>query len=164
MFNLQSATQLLALLLSGLIAGLFYSYSCSVNPGLGRLVDEAYLRAMQSINTAIQKPLFFLSFMGALIILPIVAWMNYAQTGFSFSTGCLIAASLLYAIGVFGVTIAGNVPLNNILAAFNIDSASPASLHGLRQKFEGPWNGLHSIRTICAVLTFLLAALPLVRK
>ena len=43
---------------TALIAGLLYAYSCSVNIGLGRLADAEYISAMQSINKAIQNPLF----------------------------------------------------------------------------------------------------------
>jgi uncharacterized membrane protein len=36
----------------------------------------------------------------------------------------LLAATVIYLIGVFGVTVFGNVPLNNTLERFNLDSAS----------------------------------------
>jgi uncharacterized membrane protein len=57
------------ILLSGLVAGLLYAYSCSVNSGLKNLPDAAYLKAMQSINIAIQNPLFFASFLGLPVLL-----------------------------------------------------------------------------------------------
>ncbi len=34
----------------GLMAGLFYSWSISVTPGLAKVGDEYYLRAFQSMN------------------------------------------------------------------------------------------------------------------
>jgi uncharacterized membrane protein len=58
------------ILFSGLVAGLLYSYSTSVNPGLKALPDNEYIRAMQSINTAIQNPVFFIAFMGLLLLFP----------------------------------------------------------------------------------------------
>ena len=60
------------------MAGLFYAYACSVNPGLGRLPDTGYLAAMQSINRAILNPFFLLVFMGALIILPLGTWRLFS--------------------------------------------------------------------------------------
>jgi uncharacterized membrane protein len=48
---------------TALIAGLFYAYTCSVNIGLGKLPDEGYIAAMQSINREILNLLFFVSFM-----------------------------------------------------------------------------------------------------
>src|SRR5688572_10813811 len=96
---------------TGLIAGLFYAYSCSINPGLGRLPDEAYLTAMQSINKAILNPVFFISFMGTLILLPLCTYLHYRQP-VSPKFILLLIATALYLVGVFGVTIFGNVPLN----------------------------------------------------
>jgi uncharacterized membrane protein len=52
------ATLLIAVILTGLIAGLFFAYACSVNLGLTRLADAEYLKAMQSINGAILNPWF----------------------------------------------------------------------------------------------------------
>lgn len=49
-FSIQNLSLFLATLLCGLLAGLFYGYSCSVNNGLGRLNDPGYLKAMRSIN------------------------------------------------------------------------------------------------------------------
>ncbi|MET3535054.1 anthrone oxygenase family protein [Chryseobacterium limigenitum] len=57
--------------LTALIAGLFYAYSCSVVLGLGKLSDTEYLKAMQSINREILNPVFFVSFMGTAVLLPI---------------------------------------------------------------------------------------------
>src|SRR5690349_3161714 len=101
---------------TALIAGLFYAYSCSVNPGLGRLENREYLSAMQSINSAILNPVFMWSFMGTLILLPVCCYFNFQTPRFTW----LLAATLVYAIGTFGVTIMGNVPLNEQLAAINL--------------------------------------------
>lgn len=38
--------------LMALIAGLFYSFSIAVNPGLHKLSDSEYIKAMKSINRA----------------------------------------------------------------------------------------------------------------
>src|SRR5687767_787996 len=95
---------------TALIAGLFYGYSCSVNGALGRLPDAGYLAAMQSINRVILNPLFFMSFMGALILLPLSTWLHYTNP-VSLRFYFLLGATLAYGIGTFGVTMIGNVPL-----------------------------------------------------
>jgi uncharacterized membrane protein len=59
----------------------------------------------------------------------------------------LLAVSGLYFIGIFGVTIFGNVPLNNQLAQFDISNASPNEISALRLTFEPAWNNYHFIRT-----------------
>ncbi|HEY5823637.1 MAG TPA: anthrone oxygenase family protein [Cyclobacteriaceae bacterium] len=156
MVSIQNVSLFLAVLLTGLLAGLFYSYACSVNIGLGRLTDEEYLRAMQSINEGILNPVFFLSFLGALVLLPFASWMNhnFIPTGAYYF---LLSATIIYVIGVFGITAVGNVPLNEALARFTIDGASPQELFVQRQKFELTWNSYHTIRTVAAVLSFALS-------
>ena len=140
---------------TALIAGLFYAYSCSVNGGLGRLSDAGYLAAMQGINREILNPLFFMSFMGTLILLPLSTWLQFSHP-VSLRFYLLLAATLVYAVGTFGVTIMGNVPMNNALDALNIQSASPEALHQQRELFEKPWNQLHSIRTIANAIALIL--------
>ncbi|ACT96463.1 anthrone oxygenase family protein [Dyadobacter fermentans] len=143
-------------LTSGLIAGLFYSYSCSVNPGLGALPDAGYLSAMQSINRAILNPVFFFSFMGTLLLLPLSTYQHLG-TGTRFYL--LLGATLVYVIGTFGVTAAGNVPLNELLSKMNLTGASTDELAAHRLRFEMPWNRLHAIRTYASVLSFVLVLL-----
>lgn len=61
--------QIIAVVLTGLVAGLLYGYACSVTGGLGRLPDADYLSAFQSINKAIQNPWFFISFILTIVSL-----------------------------------------------------------------------------------------------
>jgi uncharacterized membrane protein len=140
---------------TALIAGLFYAYSCSVNWGLGRLTDAGYLSAMQSINRAILNPLFFMSFMGTLLLLPLSTFLQYSNP-VSPRFYLLLIATLVYAIGTFGVTIAGNVPLNEALDRFNIQSASAEEIARQRVLFEVPWNKLNAVRTIANVIALIL--------
>ena len=125
--SINALTQIATILLTGLVAGLFYGYDCSVIRGLGALPDKSFLSAFQSINREILNLYFFISFMGSLLLLPLATWLNY-NSGISNSFYFLLAATLIYAIAVFGVTVFGNVPLNNILDQFNIEKASPAEL------------------------------------
>lgn len=146
---------ILTIIVTGLIAGLFYAYSCSVNPGLTRLKDVEYLSAMQAINSAILNPVFFLSFMGTLLLLPISTWLQYTQGNSNVYLLWLMAA-LVYVIGVFGVTVVGNVPLNDLLAKADLSSLSTAELATLRAKFEKPWLMYHQIRTFSVIISFIL--------
>src|SRR4051812_31117036 len=95
-FNL---LQLIAIVLTGLLAGLFYGYDCSVINGLGALDDTNYLSSFQAINRAILNPYFFISFMGSLIVLPIATWLGYKEASpapFYF----LLASTGVYIIAV----------------------------------------------------------------
>jgi uncharacterized membrane protein len=153
--TLSNITVLGAAIFTGLMAGLFYSYSCSVTIGLGKLPDEQYIAAMQSINRSIQNPVFFISFFGALILPPIATYLNYSQKA-SASFWLLLTATILYLAGSFGVTALGNIPLNNALESFNLSAASKEAISIQRLNFETAWNTLNIIRTISAILSFIL--------
>jgi uncharacterized membrane protein len=146
---------------TGLIAGLFYAYSCSINIGLGTLPDGAYLAAMQSINKAILNPVFFASFLGTVILLPLCTYLHYRQP-LSPRFIILCIAATLYLTGVFGVTIFGNVPLNEGLAKFDFGVASIEDISRERINFEKPWNRLHQIRTVASVVTLVLVIIACV--
>jgi uncharacterized membrane protein len=150
---------ILTTVLVALMAGLFFAYSCSVVPGLGRLSDKEYLSAMQSINRAILNPLFLGCFMGALLLLPLSAWMAYRQLVLPARFWFLFMAFLAYVIGVFGVTVAGNVPMNNILDKLDITGSSLEVLRMQRMAFENRWNFLNHIRTISAIISLVLTLL-----
>jgi uncharacterized membrane protein len=137
-------------LATALMAGLFYTWSCGIVQGLGKLKDKDYLQSMQSINRQIQRPSFLLLFIGAVLLLPVAAWLSYRAGHYSAFTWLLVA-SIFYITGVFGVTIAGNVPLNNMLDRFTLTDSSPESTAGMRTAFEGKWNRLNMVRTFCAV-------------
>jgi uncharacterized membrane protein len=138
---------------TALIAGLFYAYSCSVVLGLGKLSDAEYLKSMQSINREILNPVFFLSFMGTAFLLPISTFFYRGQNPVFL---LLLLATLAYLIGVFAVTMFGNVPLNDQLAQFDIANSSAEAIKEMRSKFEDRWNFLNNIRTFFSVITIIL--------
>jgi len=138
--------------LTALIGGLFYAYSCSVVLGLGKLSDVEYLKAMQNINREILNPVFFMSFMGTAILLPVSAFLFRGhQPAFIF----LLLAALAYLIGVFGVTVAGNVPMNDALDKFDISGSATEAIRQMRDNFENRWNFLNNIRTVFSVISII---------
>ena len=145
---------ILSIILCGLVAGLLYGFSCAVNPGLDALDDLKYLSAVQSINEKIQNPVFFISFMGSLIILPICAYLHY-QAGHD-KWLLLSIAALLYVVGVFGITVFGNIPLNKFLENIDLKSTSANGLADIRLKFQASWIVFHQIRTVSAFFAFIL--------
>ena len=150
--------------LMSLIAGLFYSYSCSVNPGLCKLSDSEYIKAMKSINRAILNPWFFVSFIGTLIIAPGTTALYFRNVGADTSFYLLLFSSIIYFVGVFGVTVVGNVPLNNALDSLETANQPHRELRSGRLNFEAPWNRLHTIRTIANILSLALTLGALLMK
>jgi uncharacterized membrane protein len=144
---------------TSLIGGVFYAFTCAVLPGLGRLSDQAYLSAMQAINRAIQNPLFFATFMGTLFLLPTATYLHYTQAGLSGRFFWLLAGTVLYAAGVFGITVFGNVPLNEWLDKIDLSAMDSGQMAEIRRRYEGPWNSLHTIRTFASAIVIALVTL-----
>lgn len=161
--NIYQLLYLTCIALTGLLAGLFYGYQCSVINGLGRLNDKEYLLAFQSINKAILNPVFFLSFMGSLLILATSTFIFY-KTGYTQILPYVVISLLIYAIGVFGITVAFNVPLNESLASFDINTLSVNELKETRLQFESTWNKWHLIRTLASITSFICLIIPLIKK
>lgn len=140
---------------TALIAGLFFAWSVSVMPGLARVPDATFIASMQSMNRAILNPVFLICFLGTAILLPVAAYMQFTPS-VSARFWFLLAASVVYIIGVIGITMAGNVPLNEALDSFHAHSASAQEIAELRLKFEGPWNSLNTIRTLASLAAIVL--------
>lgn len=156
----KNVTLFTTIVLLGLSAGLFYAWEVSVIPGTKKVSDSAYLETMQLINREILNPKFFLSFIGSLLLLVISSYFQF-NGEFNDSFWLMIAATLSYLVGTFGVTAFGNVPLNDMLDAIKLDNLSPAKMQELRQSYEGSWNRLHTTRTLFSILSFSLALLAI---
>ena len=155
MMTLQNVILVLTATTTALIAGLFYAWTCSVIPGLARLNNVEYIRAMQSFNTAIQNPLFFICFFGTAILLPVCTYMHFRHP-VSIRFWLLLISTVAYLLGVMAVTIFGNIPLNNSLESFSLTLSNPEVIAAQRRNFEGAWNSLHTIRTIASALSIVL--------
>jgi uncharacterized membrane protein len=152
--TLKTSIFLVAILLTGLSAGLFYAWEFSVIPGTKRITDLSYLETMQSINRAILNPGFFVIFFGSLLFLIASTYLQYQEAGVNSLFLIVLLAALIYLIGTFGVTAFGNVRLNESLDAINLSSLDSEQLETIRKGYEAKWNHLHTIRTTCSVLSF----------
>jgi uncharacterized membrane protein len=136
-----------AIVTTGLIAGTYFAYACSVMPALGRTGDRAFIEVMQRINVAIQNPVFFLAFFGALVLTGIAVWQQRGS-GAGGALGWTIAALVLYSVSLL-ITMAGNIPLNNRLDAAG-DPARIADPAAVRERVEHAWIAWNIARTLAA--------------
>ena len=143
-----------ATLATGLMAGLFYAYAVSVNPGLAESSDAGYVATMNEINTRIQNPLFFAGFFGAVMFPAVALIVHRSPRPLSGRFKFVALGCALYVGGVFAVTVLANVPLNERLAGVAAD-ASAAELARARAAYEGPWNFWNGVRTVFSVAAFL---------
>ncbi len=144
-----------ATLTTGLVAGVYYAYTVSVNLGLAAQPDASYVATMQAINERIENPLFFPSFFGAALF-PLAALAAHYSRGPRSGRFWLVAlACVLYIGGSFLLTAFVNVPMNEELARVASD-VSAGELARVRAAYEGPWNFWNSVRTVFSFLAFLV--------
>ena len=155
--SLKLSTLIIATLLTGLSAGLCFTWTNAVTAGLARLTDDNYLRAFQEMNRSILNPSFFIVFFGPVIT--IAATALFYKNSATPVLWMLIAAALLYFFGVALVTIFGNVPINEVLNNTDLNQISTVDAQALRSRFENDWLRLHRIRTYTSGLSFLLLIL-----
>lgn len=147
-----------AVVTMGLIAGTFYIFSCGVMPGLARSEDRVFIEVMQNTNDAFNNPVFFASFLGALLFTAVSAWQLRGTSSYRW----VLAALVLYLVA-FAITSAVNVPLNDALA----DAGDPAKIAdpaGVREEFEDPWLAWNAVRALLSTVAIGLLARALVLR
>jgi len=144
----------LVILQVGLTAGLLLIFSIAVNPGLARLSEEEYYRAMKFINQVILNPIFFLVFIGPVITMPLLTYMSRNDSNMFILT---LFSTILYLLGVILITSFKNVPLNNRLEKLN-----PEEFRDVFLWYKKPWNFWHNIRTFFGLASFLILSTNLV--
>jgi len=144
-----------AILLTGLMAGIFFTWSNAVKPGIGKLSDLEYLRALQSMNRVILNKAFIGIFLGAVIAVALVPIFHFKLSPDNIFW-IFILALVTYWIGLFCITVFGNIPLNEILDKINLESIALEEIKALRTSTEVKWNNLNLIRSISSGITFAL--------
>jgi uncharacterized membrane protein len=155
----QTISLFTATIATGLMAGLFYSFSIAVMPALHKSSDRTFVEAMQRINVAILNGWFMLCFIGALLLLILATAVSFRGSGRA-ALPWIIAALVLY-IAMLAITSGVNVPLNNDLnAAGNPDHIS--NLVAVRQHFESRWNTWNLARTLVNTAAFVVLGWALI--
>jgi uncharacterized membrane protein len=140
-----------AVILMGLLAGLFLAFDIAVMPGLSEAGDRAFVDAMQGMIVGIENPAFFLTLIGA----PVLAGVALAQargSGASRAANWIVAALVLYGVMVV-VTVAFHFPLNDELRAAG-DPARIENVADVRDDFVTPWVAWNIVRTLALTAAF----------
>lgn len=142
---------------AALVSGIFYAFSTFVMKALGRLEPRQGIAAMQSINIVVINPLFFLAFFGtgALCLATVVAAL-VSGTGLSLAPA--VAGGVLYLAGCLGVTIAGNVPLNDRLAELHPEDDAAERLWRSYLVRWTRWNHVRTVASLAAAAFLVVAA------
>jgi len=146
----RSLSLVTATVTTGLSAGLFYAFACSVMPGLARTDDGTFVTTMRAINDAILNGWFALITLGALLTTPLTVALHLNHpSAIRFWAGAALALQLL----AVAVTARVNVPLNEALATGKVDPRAD-QLDRTRAAFEAPWNRWHLLRTLASIAAF----------
>ncbi|SDL03902.1 DUF1772 domain-containing protein [Nonomuraea jiangxiensis] len=143
-------TLVLATVATGLMAGLFYAFTCCVMLALRRTGDHVFIEVMQRISAAIKNGWFALAFLGAPVFLGVVLVLDWrAGRGL---VPEVAAGFVLYALTLV-ITFGVNIPLNNQLdAAGRPGRVADGAL--VRRNFEGPWVRWNLLRTLTSLAAF----------
>lgn len=142
---------------AALVSGIFYAFSTFVMQALGRLAPREGISAMQSINVVVINPMFLLAFFGTgVLCAAAVVFSLFADTAVPLVPAAVGGA--LYLVGCLGVTIVGNVPLNERLAAVGPGDAAAESLWRAYLVRWTRWNHARTAASLAAAACFLIAA------
>ena len=132
----------------GLIAGLYLAFSTFIMTALERIPPSHGIAAMQSINRVILRSLFMVLFFGTTLVSAGLAAFALIVIWGSPAAMVLLAAGIIYVVGMFVCTMVFNVPLNNAL-----DAADPATTSGQEvwANYLTNWTFWNHIRTVASI-------------
>ena len=147
---------LLAALGSALVAGVLFIFSVCIMRALGSLPPAHGIAAMQAINLLIINPWFLGVFVGTAAACIVVLVWAIAQGALASVLGA-VAGSLLYLVGVVGITRVCNIPRNDALARVAPDGAEALTLW---RDYLQTWTWWNHVRTAAGMAAAVAFAAP----
>jgi len=129
------------------MAGLLFAFSNFVMRALAQLPPAVGMEAMQRINVTIVNPLFLVVFVGTPVLYFVTALMML-HPEVTRGRGYLLSGAACYLLGVLGVTMFANVPLNDALAGL---APSAAPQHW--PTYVAVWTRWNHVRTVFAFVS-----------
>jgi len=131
----------IAILSTGFMSGIFFTWTNAVTPGIGKLDSMTYLSSLQSMNRVILNPLFYISFG-----LPVISLLILSVIGYRYE-----------------------VLINNRLILMTTDQSDLAIItvqdaDQLRATIENKWNQFNLIRTLSSLSSFVLLLITCFNK
>ena len=138
---------ILLIILTGLMAGIYLTFSAVIMPSFSELPALHAAQTMNKINDVIVNTVFLPIFFGSTLwFAGLIVW-SFAdwQTG---ESGLIILSALVYIVGMFFVTAFGNVPMNNKLKRAEDNELL---LIDYWKEYQHSWTRLNHIRTFCCI-------------
>lgn len=147
-----------AALSSGLIAGVYFSFSTFIMQAFIKIETTQSIAAMNSINKIILHSLFMPLFFGSSIIsvaLIIFSFIHWGEVGSELT----FIAGIVYFIGMFLCTVIFNVPLNNALARTNLKDNNAQQIWSHYLNVWTQWNHLRMVSSLitCVLCIWILS-------
>lgn len=149
---------LLTMLLVGLMAGTFFTWSNAVMPGLDRLEPARSIAAFRGMNASILNRVFLVVFVAPTLtgIAAAIGWLVSGDTGAAVSMFVATAAYLACQAGT-GIV---NVPMNNRLDEVDIPD-DPEAATRLWTDFSVKWTRWNSLRALACLVSLGVTGLAL---
>jgi uncharacterized membrane protein len=155
METLTDALLWIAAISVGLMAGVYFTFSAFLMRSLDAIGTPAGMLAMQSINRIIVRSSFLPIFFGSTLVCTLLMVLMAMEPSSPGAIWALIG-SAFYVVGMFIVTVVGNVPLNNRLEAADADGPDGARMWALYLRKWTLWNHVRTTAcTACLVLLIL---------
>jgi len=149
--------QLVSVFFTGLFTGLMFTFIVVIQRMLAPLSASDYTRTMQSLIHGADDPPIVPAVVVIGMVAPLVTLVKLRHARRSTVWKLTFWGWLIFVVGVFGITIGINAPINNQIVKWPVQSP-PADWMALRDR----WNGLNWIRTPASGLSFVLFMLSLV--
>lgn len=131
-----------------IVGGAFLTFSDFVMRSLDRANTDAGIEVMQVINREVFNFVFMALFLGMTALSPLM--IGYAVIYLSDPGAALIMlAGGIYLVGVFGVTMVFNVPMNKQLVT--LDHASQEAAAYWKNTYFPKWTLWNTVRTIASI-------------
>src|SRR6185312_371584 len=152
----------LAVVTTGLSAGVLTLYAHTIMPGLKHTDDRTFVGAFQSIDRAIINPWFMTCFFGAAVLSALAGVLHLGAGNRSMLT--ILTTAFVLSMLTIVVTLAINVPLNDAVKAAG-DPAGIGNLAAVRAQFnEARWATWNLVRTVASVASFALLVVAALRR
>lgn len=146
---------------TGLVGGVFLTFSDFVMRSLRDASPVAGIEAMQSINRTVYRSVFLALFFAAAALAVVLSAYAIFRSPGPAATWIIIGGGL-YVVGVFAITMTRNVPMNRHLDTMDPAAPQTATYWTAYLSAWTRWNHVRSVSAAAATTCFLTGTLLLV--
>lgn len=148
----------IAVVVLGIMAGFFWTYTFNVNLAMQQVDAETYAIVQSLFNQNVRHPMFFVFFFGGGFF-PVIALLSNLRHRKKLLFWLLVLTAVVYILGVIVFTQRVNLPLN-----YYTESWQPASVPNDWMDIRDQWNAANALRVGTSFLAFILSVLALVLR